>query len=161
MYQLPFQYTDTTWAKSTYLPQFFADVLGFLCHVDSTVDAKILEKHTVSILKAEVVVLGSGGTYIVADPSAFLLQCYKNPSTSWHCHFSPENGKNECQNPEEHCHPHCCENQSFFLLFLISILWSEYNIIKCNIVFAGFNSIYTRVYTEPIATAMSNNNNQW
>jgi hypothetical protein len=35
--------------------------------VGSSVDARILEKHTVSIFRAEVAMLGSGGIYIFSE----------------------------------------------------------------------------------------------
>jgi hypothetical protein len=37
------------------------------CHIDSSLDANVSEKHAISIFKAEMVMLGSGGFYIGSE----------------------------------------------------------------------------------------------
>jgi hypothetical protein len=64
------------------------------------VDTYVLEKHTVSIFRAEVANLGSGRIYIrpeegKAEDHCFSLPFlwpYINPTTSQLHHFSPEDG---------------------------------------------------------------------
>jgi hypothetical protein len=70
---------------------------AFWHHVDLLVDANVLEKHTVSILRDEVAMLGSGGICIgldggKAEGMGSLLQPYINSFTSQHRHFSPDDG---------------------------------------------------------------------
>jgi hypothetical protein len=56
---------------------------GFWRHVDSSVDANVLEKHTVSIFSSEVGMLGSGGIYIVSSLQPWRRRQYASPK-HWH-----------------------------------------------------------------------------
>lgn len=74
--------------------------MGFWLHVDRLLDASVSEKHTTSIFKAKVAMLGSGGIYMGLEEG----RAEEVDQPTW------SQNVEDCQHLHHHRHHHYCEN---------------------------------------------------